>query len=71
MEGHTPGIARLTNFKNKFFKITLGVFLLQVDHNGRWKEGAAASLGEEQEQIFSWFSRYGLVTKFMSPACKK
>ncbi|KZR98352.1 Uncharacterized protein APZ42_006272 [Daphnia magna] len=40
-----------------------------VLHNGRWKHGAAASLGEEQEQVFAKFSRYGSVTKHMSPAC--
>jgi hypothetical protein len=42
----------------------------QVDNNGRWREWACASLGEEQEQVFSRFARYGSVTKHMSPACK-
>ncbi|EFX74981.1 hypothetical protein DAPPUDRAFT_108355 [Daphnia pulex] len=40
----------------------------QVLHNGRWKNGEAASLGEEQEQVFAKLSRYGSVTKHMSPA---
>ncbi|KZS13889.1 Uncharacterized protein APZ42_020886 [Daphnia magna] len=42
----------------------------QVDNNGRWRDCACASLGEdeEQEQVFTRFARYGLVTKHMSPA---
>ncbi|KAK4037158.1 hypothetical protein OUZ56_029200 [Daphnia magna] len=43
----------------------------QVLHNGRWKHGAAASLGEEQEQVFAKLSRYGSVTKHMSPASRR
>ncbi|KAK4030544.1 hypothetical protein OUZ56_023787 [Daphnia magna] len=43
----------------------------QVDNNGRWRDWACASLGEEQEQVFARFARDGLVTKHMSPASIK
>ncbi|KAK4024184.1 hypothetical protein OUZ56_009571 [Daphnia magna] len=43
----------------------------QVLHNGRWKTGAAAFLGDEQKQVFSKLSRYGSVTKHMSPASRR
>ncbi|KAK4021895.1 hypothetical protein OUZ56_007384 [Daphnia magna] len=42
----------------------------QVDNNGRWREWACASLGEEQEQVFARFAKYGLVTKHISPASR-
>ncbi|XP_045027137.1 uncharacterized protein LOC116919408 [Daphnia magna] len=42
----------------------------QVINNGRWREWACASLGEEQEQVFARFAKYGLVTKHMSPASR-
>ncbi|XP_045034630.1 uncharacterized protein LOC116930710 [Daphnia magna] len=38
--------------------------------SGHWKKGAAATLGEEQEQVFSTMSRYGSCTKHMSDAYK-
>ena len=37
---------------------------------GHWKDGACGTLGEEQEQVFSMFSRYCNVTKYMSRAGK-
>ncbi len=52
---------------NFFFKFQY--HSIKVIHNGRWKHGAAASLGEEQELVFAKLSRYGSVTKHMSPAC--
>lgn len=42
----------------------------QILWSGHWKKGAAATLGEEQEQVFSTMSRYGSCTKHMSDACK-
>jgi hypothetical protein len=37
---------------------------------GHWKDGACATLGEELEQLFSFFSRFGNCTKYMSEASK-
>lgn len=38
----------------------------QILHFGHWKEGAAGLLGEESEQVFSFHSRYNIVTKVMT-----
>ncbi|XP_032793824.2 uncharacterized protein LOC116930556 [Daphnia magna] len=59
----------MTGFLSVFHGRT-HVWDCQVIHNGRWKDGAPASLGEEQEQVFAKLSRYGSVTKHMSPASR-
>ncbi|KAK4009313.1 hypothetical protein OUZ56_018430 [Daphnia magna] len=65
---------RMSNEMTGFLSVLHGrthVWDCQVLHNGRWKHGAAASLGEEQEQVFAKLSRYGSVTKHMSPASRR
>ncbi|KAI9560522.1 hypothetical protein GHT06_011457 [Daphnia sinensis] len=57
---------RMSNEMTGFLSVLHG--RTHVLHNGRWKHGAAASLGEEQKQVFAKLSRYGSVTKHMSPA---
>ncbi|XP_045030605.1 uncharacterized protein LOC116925949 isoform X2 [Daphnia magna] len=42
----------------------------QIIYFGHWKDGAGGTLGEEQEQVFSTFSRYCNVTKYMSRASR-
>ena len=43
----------------------------QILYFGHWKEGAGAILGEESEQVFSFFSRYNTVTRVMTEGGKK
>lgn len=35
-----------------------------------WKEGSGYTVGEEDEQIFSYLSRTGVTTKHMRPECE-
>ena len=35
---------------------------------GHWRKGAAATLGEEHEQVFATVSKYGSVTRHMTKA---
>lgn len=40
---------------------------------GHWRKGAAATLGEEHEQVFATVSKYGTVIRHMTKAsmCKQ
>lgn len=41
--------------------------LLKVLYGGLWKRGSGYTIGEEDEQVFSYLSRTGVTTKHMSP----
>jgi hypothetical protein len=43
-------------------------WLCQVLWGGRWQNQAAASTGEDMEQLFSFMSRFNMTTKNMSAA---
>lgn len=44
------------------------VVIFQALWFGHWMKGAAGSVGEEMEQVFSWFSRFSNVTHRMTSA---
>ena len=41
---------------------------VQVLWGGRWQPNSAAGAGEEMEQLFSYLSRFNLITKYMNAA---
>ncbi len=46
------------------------IFFFKVLYGVMWKEGSGYTIGEEDEQIFSYLSRTGVTTKHMKPECE-
>ena len=40
----------------------------QILWGGRWQDGAAGGSGEDMEQLFSYLSRWGFPTKYLTAA---
>lgn len=54
-----------------FWDIYFFIYLKKIVWSGHWMEGAALTVGEEQEQTFSKMSKYGTVTKHMGKSSRQ